>query len=221
MFAYFSKYFTDAKIYAYNFFNNDGEKSTRIYQTLQPDVDNENQVVHNVDDKKLRIDVLLFVRQFKNTYYKYTNKDKFNPELYNSFVNDEHFDGGLTAFDDDDNVRIFDKYILEYIKHRNDMLTYLQCKEKDVVLRSRLDDLREIIGSQKSVDVIFAIDMSEKDLFNYCYSIIQKTANISYIKNIIFSLILKYNGEYIRMKLSAFNKNKNVHPYLILERFIT
>ncbi|WP_396189547.1 hypothetical protein, partial [Flavobacterium sp.] len=97
-----------------------------------------------IDDKQLRIDTLLFVRQFKNTYYKYTNKEKFNVELYNTFIDDKNFDGGLTAFDDDDegnSVRIFDKYILEYIKNRNDVITYLQCKNKDVVVRTNLEQL--------------------------------------------------------------------------------
>jgi hypothetical protein len=222
MFRYFGKLYDDAKIYTYNYIHQ--EQPPKTYQTLQSEDDDKIESIHNanIDDKQLRIDILLFVRQFKNTYYKYTNKDKFNPELYNSFVDDKHFDGGLTAFDDDDNIRIFDKYILEYIKNRNDIMTYLQCKNKIVELQTKLENLREIADhKEENINVLFTIDMNEKDLFNYCYSIIQKAGNIAMIKNIVFSIIIKYNGEHIRMKLGTFNKNKNNHPYLILERFIS
>jgi hypothetical protein len=199
MFRYFGKLYDDAKIYTYNYFHQ--EKPSKTYQTLQPEDDDKIDCINNnIDDKQLRIDTLLFVRQFKNTYYKYSNKDKFNPELYNSFVDDKHFDGGPTAFDDDDNVRIFDKYILEYIKNRNDIMTYMQCKNKTVELQTKLDNLKDIkCSNNEIIDVIFTIDMNEKDLFNYCYSIIQKTGNIAMIKNIVFSIIIKHNGQHIRM----------------------
>lgn len=220
MFKYFYKLYDNIKVYTYNYLN--GNENIQSYPKLLMEDEEDAKICHNIDDKQLRIDTLLFVRQFKNTYYKYTNKEKFNPELYNSFVDDKNFDGGLTAFDDDDSdTRIFDKYILEYIKNRSDVLTYLQCKKKDVILRLKLEQLNPVVQYKEDVDILFAIDMSEKDLFNYCYSIIAKTGNISMIKNIIFSIILKYNEEYIRIKLSAFNKNKNSHPYLILERFIS
>lgn len=222
MFQYFSKLYESVKIYAYNYLNSDETNtSQKIYPPLQVE-ELENKIII-VDDKRLRIDILLYIKQCKNTYYKYTNKSKFNPDLYNTFVNEEHFDGGATAFDDDDeNVRIFDKYILEYIRHRNDMITYLQCKNKEVVLKSKLEDLAELKdnASSNSIDVLFVMDMHEKDMFTYCYSILQTTGNILMLKNIIFSIIVKYQGEYIRMKLCAYSKNKNAHPYLILERFI-
>jgi hypothetical protein len=221
MFRYISKVFEDAKIYTYNYFYSN-QSSEKIYPRLSIDDDEQYQSDVLIDDKQLRIDTLLFVRQFKNTYYKYTNKEKFNVELYNSFIDEQHFDGGITAFDDDDedqNVRIFDKYILEYIKHRNEIMTFLQCKNKDVVLKLKLEQLNDAKGS-KEFDIIFAIDMNEKDLFTYCYSLVQKTGNISMIKNIVFSIILKYEGQFIRIKLSSFTKQKNNHPYLVLERFL-
>jgi hypothetical protein len=213
MFQYFSKLYESARIYAYNYLN-DTTDAVKKYPPLQSDESHEIRV----DDKQLRLDTLLYIKQFKNTYYKYTNKAKFNPELYNTFIKDDQFDGGVTAFDDDDeNVRIFDKYILEYIKNRNDMITYLQCKNKDISLKIRLEDLTDMSTSVSDLDVLFVMDMSEKDMFTYCYSILQANGNILMVKNIIFSMILKYKGEYIRMKLSAFNKNKNMHPYVILE----
>jgi hypothetical protein len=178
--------------------------------------------ITSADDKQLRIDTLLFVRQYKNTYYKYAKKDKFNQELYDTFISENNFDGGLTAYDEDDNMRIFDKYILEYIKNRNDVLTFLQCRNKGVNLKEKVDDLSETRQSSSHIDVLFTIDMSEKDLFNYCHSILANIGSIVTIKNIIFSLIINHNGEYIRMKLNSFSKDKRgSHPYLILEKFIS
>lgn len=217
-------------MYTYNYLNADSNKSSdKIYQNFQTfhnfqnfqSEDEDNRQILNIDDKQLRLDILLYIKQFKNTYYKYTNKSRFNPELYNTFIKDDQFDGGATAYDDDDDIRIFDKYILEYIRYRNDVITYIQCKNKEIVIKTKLEDLTDMTPAIDTVDVLFVIDMNEKDMFTYCYSLLQKSGNILMIKNIVFSIILKYQGEYIRMKLSAFNKNKNTHPYLILERFFS
>lgn len=188
-------------------------------------IDDDKLPLANIDDKKLRelrIDTLLFVKQYKNTYYKYTNKEKFNHELYNTFLNDKNFDGGDSGYDDDDEIRIFDRYILEYIKNRSDVMTFLVCKNKDVILKNRIDELTDIYDNKSNtIDILFTIDMSEKDLFTYCYGIISKEGQISSIKNIVFSLVCKYKGEYVRMKLSAFTNDKKNHPYIILESFLT
>jgi|694.fasta_scaffold00020_31 hypothetical protein len=220
MFRYIKHALEDAKIYTYNYFYSDS-KTNKVYPKIMSDDEENDKQDVIIDDKQLRIDTLLFVRQFKNTYYKYTNKEKFNQELYNSFVDDKNFDGGQTAFDDDDqDVRIFDKYVLEYIKNRSDVITFLQCKNKDIVMKLKLEQLNDLHKKQDDFDIIFAIDMAEKDLFHYCYTIIQKTGKVYMIKAIVFSLILKYDGQYVRIKLNSFTKQKNNHPYLILERFL-
>ena len=89
-------------------------------------------------------------------------------------------------------------------------------------MKTELEDLTDISNAvNNTVDVLFVMDMNEKAMFSYCYSILQNSGNILIINNVIFSIILKYKGEYIRMKLSAYSKNKNTHPYLILERFFS
>jgi len=252
MFKYFSKFIENTKIYAYNYFNStSSDKPVRIYPQFPEavsdgvsngvsdpvsngvpeakfkieeasDVETNKTNTEHIDDKKLRIDTLLLVRQYKNTYYKYAKKDKFNPELYNSFIDDQHFDGGQTGYDEDENIRIFDKYLLEYIKNRNDVLTFLQCKSREAILKEKIEQLEDtcLQKSKSTIDVLFVIDMNEKDAFNYCYNMIQKAGNVSPMKSIMFSFVIKYNGEYIRMKLSSFSKTKNNHPYLVLEKFI-
>ncbi len=222
MFKYFNKLLEDTKIAAYNYVCTKPNENKIICKTF---VDDDKIPATDIDDKKLRelrIDTLLFVKQYKNTYYKYTNKEKFSHELYNTFLDDKNFDGGNSGYDDDDDVRIFDRYILEYIKNRNDVTTFLVCKNKEVILRNKLDELSDIYGNKSNnIDILFTIDMNEKELFAYCFGIISKEGNISSIKNIVFSLICKYKGEYVRIKLSAFTNDKKNHPYLILESFLS
>ena len=221
MFKYFGKLVEDAKIYIYNISHENPKPSTHIYRNYD-EYSNEITPLCNLDEKQLKIDVLLFVRQYKNTYYKYTNKSKYNEELYNSFINERNFDGGTTAFDDDDEVRIFDRYILEYIKNRNDIMTYLQCKNRDINIKQRLQDLFDVNQLTKNtpLDILFVIDLSEKDLFTYCYHIVHKTGNISDIKNIVFSLVYNFKNEYIRIKLCKLTKDRSNHPYIVLENFL-
>ena len=222
MFKYINKLLENVKISAYNYMYNEPNENKIICKTF---IDDDKIPVVDIDDKKLRelrIDTLLYVKQYKNTYYKYTNKEKFNHELYNTFLNDKNFDGGDSGYDDDDEIRIFDRYILEYVKNRSDVMTFLLCKNKDVILKNRIDELADIYDNKSNtIDILFTIDMSEKDLFNYCYGIISKEGQLSSIKNIVFSLICKYKGEYVRMKLSAFTNDKKNHPYIILESFLT
>lgn len=182
--------------YIYNYFNNNYKPITK-YPELE-ELDN------NIDNKQLRINILLFIRQYKNAYYKYTNKNKFNEELYDLFVNDENFDDKITAYDDEDeNIRIFDKYIFEYIKDRDDIMRYLQSNNKIVNLKSNLEEFNDIIFSKNNIDILFILDMSEKDIFTYCYNLLHNHQEISYIKDILFSIIFKYDNQIIRLKVDS------------------
>lgn len=193
------------------------ENSTYEYKTEKNYYDDLNKSSNNkilFDDKQVRINTLLYIKQVKNTYYKYTNKELFNKELYDTFIQDENFDGGLTAFDDEDDVRIFDKYILEYIKKRNSIITYMQCKNKSIELKTSLHDMKE------KRSILFVLDMNEKELFKYCYDFIQESDNVHILQEIIFSFIIKYDGKFVRTCVNKV-KNGNVnHPYLILERLL-
>lgn len=224
MFRYFSKLLDDTKIYLYNISQTDNNSTSHHKQYRNYDEYSNEITVQNIDDKQLKIDVLLFVRQYKNTYYKYTNKSKFNEELYNSFVNDsdKYFDGGMTAYDDDDEIPIFDRYILEYIKNRNDVMTFLQCHRREIVIKQRLCDLYDVchIQKDKPMDILFAIDLAEKELFTLCYEVVLKSAKISDIKNVVFSFIYKFKNDYIRIKLCKLTKDKSNHPYIVLENFL-
>ena len=169
--------------------------------------------------KNIRINILLFIKQCKNTYYKYTNRENFNAELYKSFIDEDNFDGGETGFDDEDNVRIFDKYILDYIKSRNEILTYFQCKNIKVNLKSKISELRDIKFSQEEKDILFVIDMTDKDIFKYCYDAKKNIRDTNVTKGIILSMLFKLGEEYINIKLYTY-KHPQHHPQMILESYM-
>ena len=216
MLKYCKKILTDAQVYAWNFINNPQEN--KKYKKTEMLL-NEKVIIPPEELKKLRINILLYIKQCRNTYFKYTNHEKFNQELYESFINDDHFDGGNTAFDDEDNIRIFDKYILEYIKSRNEIITYLQCKNKIVNLKTKLEDLRDFKSSDVEKDILFVIDMSDKDIFNFCYEAKKDIRDSNITKSIILSMICKLGTEYVKIKLDS-SKNKECYPQMMLESCI-
>lgn len=165
------------------------------------------------NDKQRRIDTLLYIRQVKNTYYKYTNNRLFDPNIYNIFIGDDNFDGGDTAFDDDNETRIFDAYVIEYIKNRGAVMCYMSENHSDTPFVDKMEALDE-----KSV--MFVMDMKDKDLFLYCYDIIESSYNTYKLKDIIFGLLFKRNGSYIRTNIGSFEVGKNNHAYVIMESLL-
>ena len=139
-----------------------------------------------------------------------------NESLYNTFIKEDHFDGGDTGFDDEENIRIFDKYILDYIKSRNEIITYFQCKNKVVNLKTKLEDLRDFRSSDEEKDILFTIDMNDKDIFNFCYEAKRNIKDYNVTKGIVLSMVFKLGEEYIKIKLNSF-KNPEHHPYMMLE----
>lgn len=170
-------------------------------------------VFNDRQDKQRRIDTLLYVRQVKNTYFKYAKMDLFDPQLYNLFVGDENFDGGDTAFDDDSDTRIFDEYVIDYIKNREAVLMYLKERHSDVAIVDTMDAMNDR-------SVMFVIDMKNKELFQYCYSVIGNSSNTYKLKDIIFGILLKRNGTCIRTSITSFEAGGNNHAYLIMENLL-
>ncbi len=46
--------------------------------------------------------------------------------------------------------------------------------------------------------------MSIKDIFLYCYFLLNKDKDIINIKNILLSVVIKYNNQQIRLKVDSF-----------------
>ena len=215
----FKTYVDNIKTFVQKYFY--GHQINRVHypKTYIEDIEFDNKYVlnSNIDEKQLRIKILLYIKQIKNIYYKYTDTTRFNKILYDSFVDEDNFDGGNTAFDDDDNVKIFDKYIIDYIKSRNEIITYLQCKNKHINFNKKLTDLNDIRTIVNTIDIVFIMDMSDKDIFDYCYSLVKDNTNCITAQAVLFSMVFKYNDDYVRIKLNSYKKSARPHPYLIIE----
>jgi len=210
---YCNRIVKNAKILTYQLLNNPQKK---IYAKTQISLEDENLDISPEDLKNLRINTLLYIKQCKNTFFKYTCNEKFNSVLYDAFIDEENFDGGDTGFDDDDNVRIFDKYILNYIKNRNDIMTYLQCKGKKTHLKTRLQDLQDFYTRDNEKDILFVIDMSDRDIFDFCIDSKKNIKDTNVVKTIILSMVYKLKDDYVKIKINSLTSKDN-HPYVVLE----
>jgi hypothetical protein len=212
MIEYYNNVLRSIKVGIYRLLNN---PRCNTYPKTVFDDDTDIEIPAE-DFKSLRINTLLYIKQCKNTFFKYTCNDKFNQNLYNSFLQDDNFDGGDTGLDDEDNIRIFDKYILNYIKNRNNIMTYFQCKGKKVNIKTRLQDLRDFYTNENEKDILFVIDMADRDIFDFCIDSKKNISNINITKNIILSLVYKINDDYIKIKIESL-KTHDHHPYILLE----
>lgn len=220
---YLNKLITNMKIFTYNLIYTEPQnnKFSKKYDNIC-DYDNSSPQVMKMTDeefKKYRLNTLIYIKQCKNTYYKYTQNELFNQKLYDSYKEDNNFDSGETGFDDDDNISIFDRYILEYIKNRNEIMTYFQCKNIKINMKTKLEELRDFRDQQNDKDILFVIDMTDKQIFDYCIEV-QKKFTINETKMITLSFIFKYDNEYIRIKLNSQKMNVEYHPRIVLENFV-
>ena len=224
MFRLFNQLLTGLKVNVYNYLNGDENAMKKFNSIGRINIEDDitryrDKILNKEEEKKMKIDTLLYIKHMKNTYYKYTDKSKFNKDLYDKFIENDNFDSGDTAFDDDDNVRIFDRYILDYIKNRNEILTYLQCKNKGVRIVTKLDELEEL-RSKDTIDILFVMDMSDKDIFSYCYDILKNNTNCTTAKAIVLSMVIKMNQDYVRIKINSCTSSNIYHPHLVLENII-
>lgn len=145
-------------------------------------------------NKTEKIQLLLQIRHIKNIYYKYTNNPLFRQELYDTFLTDTDFDYGDAAFDDndDDNIRIFDKYIIKYIKSRELFLKNLidmNLKYHLYLSTSKLEEHE----SDESHHILFIMDMTDKKIFEYCYNLYILHNKDFRVIDTLFSAIIIYN----------------------------
>lgn len=198
MFNYFNSLIDNIKIQYYKLAN--PKKNNNKY------VSYDNMVIkHHKLDKKI---VLMYIKQLKNIYYKYTDDKLYNERLYHLYAEKDDFDNNDTAYDDDENIKIFDKYVIDYIKNRNQIVTYMMYKNKKINIKTNLEDLQDIKKSENSMDILFTIDMKDNDILSYYFE------NEKDVKAIVFSMIFKFNNSYVNIEIHSPTK---VHPLLMVE----
>ena len=159
----------------------------------------EDLLIQNSNDRQFKINILILIKIYINTYYNYSN----NKKLYNIFINNKFIISYLTEYDNN-KINIFDKYIIEYNIQKNNIIEYLKSKNKTINLKNNFESLNNINTSNNYIDVLFILDMPIKDMFLYCYHLLNKDKEISNIKNILLSIVIKYNNQEIRLKVESF-----------------
>lgn len=208
MINYIKNYIKNTKLINYNFLKKNIkdleiiEKKKDIEEILI-NIKEEDILINNSNDRHLQINILILIKIYTNTYYKYSNNDKFNDKLYNIFINNEFIISYLTEYNNH-KINIFDKYIIEYNIQKNNIIKYLKSKNKTVNFKNNFESLNNINTSSNYIDVLFILDMSIKDIFLYCYFLLNKNKDIMNIKNILLSIVIKYNNQEIRLKVDSF-----------------
>lgn len=171
--------------YLYNIF----DKKNKIKQDVQ--ITQQSSIIpFNIPNKTEKIQLLLEVRHIKNIYYKYSGNILFRQELYDTFLVDNDFDSGISAFDDDTDIRIFDKYILNYIATRKKFLQNILDEGNSYQLYISSSDLEEHPLDAK-YHILFIMDMTDKKIFEYCYNIYTiNTSQYFNLHDILFSAIV-------------------------------
>jgi hypothetical protein len=215
MINYIKNYINNIKLINYNFFKKNLDIKEKYIVDLEIieekkdieeiliNIKEEDILINNSNDRQLQINILILIKIYTNTYYKYTNNEKFNNKLYNIFINNKFIISNLTEYNND-KINIFNKYIIEYIKKRNNVIKYLQSKNKIINLKNNIELLNNINTSNNYIDILFILDMSIKDIFLYCYFLLNKNKDIMNIKNILLSIVIKYNNQEIRLKVDSF-----------------
>ena len=144
---------------------------------------------YTIPNKPEKLHLLLQIRHIKNIYYKYTNSPSFRQDLYDSFSTDTDFDHGEVAFDDEDNIRIFDKYIINYIKERQEYVQGLRDKDNKVHFYLSTGHLEEHTPNE-AYHILFIMDMTDKRIFEYCYNMYTvQSADFNIIKTLLSAII--------------------------------
>ena len=212
MINYIKKYINYNNLINYNFLKKNININVKDLEIIEEKKDieeiliniKEDDILINYsNDKQLQINILILIKIYKNTYYKYSNNEKFNDKLYNIFINNKFIISYLTEYNND-KINIFDKYIIEYNIKKNNIINYLKSKNKTINFKNNFDSLNNINTSNNYIDVLFILDMTIKDIFLYCYDLLKKDKDIDNIKNILLSIVIKYNNQEIRLKVDSF-----------------
>jgi hypothetical protein len=208
MINYIKKYINYNNLINYNFFKKNIKdleiiEEKKDIEEILINIKEDDILINNLNDRQFQINILILIKIYTNTYYKYSNNEKFNNKLYNIFINNEFIISYLTEYNND-KINIFDKYIIEYNIKKKHIINYLKSKNKIINFKNNFDSLNDINSSNNYIDVLFILDMSIKDIFLYCYFLLNKDKDIINIKNILLSIVIKYNNREIRLKVDSF-----------------
>lgn len=167
-----------------------------VNNTTKPDLEYSSYGISEKKDKESRINILVEIKNIKNTYYKYTYDKKYSEKLYNGILQETEYENGVLI---SNNSNIYDNDVIKYINYREEL-------SKNTKNNYNLNKNFENFYSQSTnfSNILYIMDLNERELFEYCYDIIKRDDKIN-IKDIIFSVII--------------NKNKKIDKYQIIKDY--
>lgn len=164
-----------------NNFSNIFGKKTRNNLT-SPNLEYNSYGINDKTDKQLRINILLEIKNIKNTYYKYINNSKYSDKLYNNILQETEYEDGILV---SDNSTVYDNDIKKYINCRKELF---ENTKKRYIIKKNLQDFY-IINDGNENNILYIIDLEERDMFNYCYDYIKRDDK-NLIRDLLFTVII-------------------------------
>lgn len=156
--------------------------SKKTNNTAIPNLEYSSYGISDKIEKELRINILLEIKNIKNTYYKYMYDSKFSEKLYNGILQETEDENGVLV---SNNSTIYDSDIIKYINCRKELF---ENTKNSYILKKNIEDLYKL-DSKDSKNILHIIDLNERETFNYCYDII-KRSDKNIIRDLLFTVII-------------------------------
>ena len=164
-----------------NNFSNIFGKKTRNNLT-SPNLEYNSYGINDKTDKQLRINILLEIKNIKNTYYKYINNSKYSDKLYNNILQETEYEDGILV---SDNSIVYDNDIKKYINCRKELF---ENTKRRYIIKKNLQDFYMINDGNEN-NILYIIDLEERDMFNYCYDYIKRDDK-NLVRDLLFTVII-------------------------------
>ena len=163
-----------------NFSNIFGKKIRN--NLTSPNLEYNSYGINDKTDKQLRINILLEIKNIKNTYYKYINNSKYSDKLYNNILQETEYEDGILV---SDNSIVYDNDIKKYINCRKELF---ENTKRIYIIKKNLQDFYMINDGNEN-NILYIIDLEERDMFNYCYDYIKRDDK-NLVRDLLFTVII-------------------------------
>jgi hypothetical protein len=150
--------------------------------TTKPDLEYSSYGISEKVDKESRINILLEIKNIKNTYYKYTYDKKYSEKLYKDILKETEDDNGVLV---SNNSNIYDSDIIKYIECRKELF---EDTKKTYTIKKNFENFYKL-ETIDSINILYIIDLNEREIFEYCYDIIKRYDD-NIVKKLLFSVII-------------------------------
>jgi len=86
--------------------------------STKPNLEYSSYGISDKTDKESRINILVEIKNIKNTYYKYTYDKKYSEKLYNGILQETEYENGVLI---SNNSNIYDNEVIKYINYREEL----------------------------------------------------------------------------------------------------